>query len=147
MDGRHKYISLRSQPLHAVADCKASAAYSSTSPACSLPARFDSPTMNNCITHHRTSPFNNAALTPHSSSTSRTSQYDVKFALLTSMGGGYRGTVGWSFLHDCTHIEAHLVAQGNSGIVLWCRVRKNTSCASVLLSASIRVCIGVCAHV
>lgn len=55
------------QPLHTMDEQKPSTAYSSMSPACSLPARFDSPTVHNCITHHHTSLFN-TSLSPFSPS-------------------------------------------------------------------------------
>lgn len=54
-----------SQLLHTVDEQKPSAAYSTMSPVSSLPVRFDSPTMHNCITHHHTSLFN-TALSPFS---------------------------------------------------------------------------------
>lgn len=110
--------------------------------------------MNNCITHHCTSPFNNAALTPPPSAPPKLLLYfahlAVRFEIRSAdVGGGGEGvgTVGWSFLHHCTHTEAHLVVQGDSGIVLWCRVRRNASCAGVRLSMSICVRVGVYARV
>lgn len=94
------------QPPHTVGEQKPSTAYSPMSPACSLPVRFDSPTMHNCITHHHTSLFN----------TSHPSHHRVWLKISSADGG--RDHLMVISVQDCAHI---LFVLGNSCIVLKCR--------------------------
>lgn len=120
-----------SQLLRTVDEQTPRAAYSSMSPACSLPVWFDSPTMHNCITHHHTSLFN-ASLSPTFSS----SHHKVWLKISSADGGWDCLVVISAGLHTLFFSRLAILALFSS--VGRC-VRGDVSCTACVLSVCMRV--------
>lgn len=122
-----------SQLFHTLDEQTPSTAYPSMSPVSSLPVRFDSPTMHNCITHHHTSLFITSV------SPFKSSHHKVWLKIISADGG--RGLFGGHFCR-IAHV---FFSRCYSFIVLKCRKACEKGCVvySMCLSWSIYMCVGV----